>query len=40
MVRDGSRSMLSEAERNEVFWRLRRGEAHREVAQGLGCATK
>jgi len=39
MDREGSRK-LSEAERNEVFWRLRRGETHREVAQGLGCSTK
>jgi len=40
MVREGSRSRLSEAEKNEVLWRLRRGETHREVAQVLGCSTK
>ena len=40
MEREGSRSKLSEADKNEVVWRLRRGETHREVAKGLGCSTK
>jgi len=40
MEREGNRSKLSEADKNEVVWRLRRGETHWEVAKGLGCSTK
>jgi len=40
MARVGSGTKLTEAEKHEVLWRLRRGETHRAVAQLLGCSTK
>ena len=40
MARGGSRSKLTEPEKHEVLWRLRRVEAHRMVVQVLGCSTK
>ena len=40
MARGGSGSKLTETEKHELLWRLRRGETHRMVAQVLGCSTK
>ena len=40
MEQEGSRSKLSEADKNEVVRRLRQGETHREVANAFGCSTR